>query len=89
MVLGIITAIAACPAIIGTNQAVTQGQHKNAKEKHRGLKTNLIVTCTGSSSGSHEVNGRSVVLLNNKVCRIRVERGSGQWERKRQAKEGN
>ncbi|OMP87962.1 hypothetical protein BK809_0008056 [Diplodia seriata] len=67
MVLGIITAIAACPAIVGTNQAVLQGQHKSAKEKHRGLKTNLVVSCTGTSSGAHEVNGRAVVLLNNKL----------------------
>ncbi|OJD40743.1 uncharacterized protein BKCO1_1000524 [Diplodia corticola] len=48
-------------------QAVTQGQHKSAKEKYRGLKTNLVISCTGTSSGSHEVNGRSVVLLNNKL----------------------
>lgn len=72
MVLGIVTAIAACPAIIGTNQAVTQGQHKSAKEKHRGLKTNLVVSCTGTSRGSHEVNGGVVVLLNNKVSHIRA-----------------
>lgn len=78
MVLGIITAIAACPAIIGTNQAVIQGQHKSAKEKHRGLKTNLVVSCTGTSSGSHEVNGRSVVLLNNKVSRIRTREKKSQ-----------
>jgi hypothetical protein len=30
MVLGIITAIAACPAIVGTTEAVRQGQRKNA-----------------------------------------------------------
>ncbi|KAH7038985.1 hypothetical protein B0J12DRAFT_606517 [Macrophomina phaseolina] len=67
MVLGIITAVAACPGIIGTTEAVRQGQRQNAKEKHRGLKTNLVVSCSGTQDGSQEVHGRSVVLHNNKL----------------------
>lgn len=67
MVLGIITAIAACPAIIGTTEAVRQGQRKNAKEQHRGLKSNLVVSCFSTSRGSSEINGGAVVLRNNKV----------------------
>jgi hypothetical protein len=62
MVLGIITAIAACPAIVGTAEAVRQGQHKSAKEKHRGAKTNLVVSCTNS-----EIDGRPVVLRDGRV----------------------
>ncbi|TAQ83842.1 hypothetical protein B7494_g7834 [Chlorociboria aeruginascens] len=46
MVLGIITSIAACPAIIGTTEAVRQGQRQNAKEKHRGRKANLLLYVT-------------------------------------------
>lgn len=42
MVLGLLKAIAACPAIIGTSEAVRQGQRKNAKEKHRDQKSNLL-----------------------------------------------
>jgi hypothetical protein len=62
MVLGIITAIAACPAIVGTTEAVRQGQYKSAKEKHRGAKTNLVVSCVNS-----EIDGRPVVLRDGRV----------------------
>ena len=67
MVLGLLTAIAACPAIIGTTEAVRSGQNKNAKEKHRGQKTNLIASCVKSSSQSAQINGGMVVLKNHKV----------------------
>lgn len=68
MVLGLLTAIAACPAIIGTTEAVRSGQNKNAKEKHRGQKTNLVASCVKSSSQSAQINGGMVVLKNHKVC---------------------
>ncbi len=71
MVFGIITAIAACPAIVGTNEAVMQGQKQNAREKHRGLKSNLIVNCVPTSRYASVVNGVGVVLENNKVSRAR------------------
>lgn len=67
MVLGLLTAIAACPAIIGTTEAVRSGQNKNAKEKHRGQKTNLVATCVKSTSQSAQINGGMVVLKNHKV----------------------
>jgi hypothetical protein len=67
MVLGILTAIAACPAIIGTTEAVRQGQRQSAKEKHRGVKTNLFVNCSGTSRAAKEVDGCQVVLNSGKV----------------------
>lgn len=67
MVLGILTAIAACPAIIGTTEAVRQGQRQSAKEKHRGLKTNLSVVCSRATKGGREIDGCEVVLSENKV----------------------
>jgi hypothetical protein len=67
MVLGLLTAIAACPAIIGTTEAVRQGQAQNAKEKHRGQKTNLVASCVKQSSQSDQINGGMVVLRNHKV----------------------
>jgi hypothetical protein len=70
MVLGILTAIAACPAIIGTTEAVRQGQKKSAKEQHRGAKTNLIVSCLSSSAITSQINGGSVVLRNQKVRKL-------------------
>ena len=67
MVLGLLTAVAACPAIIGTTEAVRQGQKQNAKEKHRGQKMNMIATCTTKSSKRPPIDGGMVVLRQNKV----------------------
>ncbi|KAJ5694384.1 hypothetical protein N7536_004796, partial [Penicillium majusculum] len=67
MVLGLLTAIAACPAIVGTTEAVRQGQRKNSKEQHRGVKSNLIVSCASTSCAGSEVDGCSIVLRNNKL----------------------
>lgn len=68
MVLGILTAIAACPAIIGTTEAVRQGQVQNKREQHRGQKTHLVASCTKNSSQSGQINGGMVVLKDHKVC---------------------
>jgi hypothetical protein len=67
MVFGILTAIAVCPAIVGTTEAVRQGQRKNSKEIHRGLKSNLFVSCTTNTRAGKEVNGSAIVLRNGKV----------------------
>jgi hypothetical protein len=67
MVLGVLTAVAACPAIIGTNEAVQQGQKQNAKERHRGQKTNLAITCSSATALGKEINGCEVVLSDEKV----------------------
>jgi hypothetical protein len=71
MVLGLLTAIAACPAIVGTTEAVRQGQRTNAKEQQRGVKSNLIVSCVSTSLAGSEINGRYIVLRNNKVRILR------------------
>ncbi|KAH7119401.1 hypothetical protein B0J13DRAFT_532497 [Dactylonectria estremocensis] len=67
MVLGLLTAIAACPAIVGTTEAIRQGQRKNAREQHRGVKSNLIVSCDSTSPAGREVDGCAIVLRNNKL----------------------
>ena len=67
MVLGILTSIAACPAIIGTTEAVRQGQKQNEREKHRGMKVNLTARCTRKSSLSPQIDGGLVVLRDHKV----------------------
>jgi hypothetical protein len=68
MVLGIITSIAACPAIIGTTEAVRQGQSQNKKQSHRGRKSNLLVTCSDPSRKARDIHGGTVVLRDTKVC---------------------
>ncbi|MCJ1452187.1 hypothetical protein MMC28_002529 [Mycoblastus sanguinarius] len=67
MVLGILTAVAACPAIIGTTEAVRKGQSQNAKERHRGQKANLVVQCTKTSKQSAQIDGGMVLLRDHKV----------------------
>ncbi|KAK5719530.1 hypothetical protein LTR15_008054 [Elasticomyces elasticus] len=68
MVLGILTAIAAAPAIVGTTEAVRQGQKNNSRESHRGRKTNLSVTLLRRSSTRHAaLNDALVVLKDNKL----------------------
>ncbi|KAL7798245.1 hypothetical protein V8C37DRAFT_369224 [Trichoderma ceciliae] len=80
MVLGILTAIAACPAIVGTTEAVRQGQRTNAREKHRGVKSNLIISCASSSPEGREIDGCAIVLRNNKLY-IAVAKAEGQANR--------
>jgi hypothetical protein len=67
MVLGILTAVAAAPAIVGVNEAVQQGQRQNAREKHRGRKTNLIVNCSTTSRYGRGINGCEIILGEGKV----------------------
>lgn len=67
MVLGILTSIAACPAIIGTTEAIRQGQSQNKREQHRGRKSNLLVTCSDPSRKARDVDGSTVVLRDQKV----------------------
>lgn len=70
MVLGILTSLAACPAIVGTTEAVRQGQRTNKKEEHRGRKSNLLVTCSDPSRKARDIHGGTIVLRDNKVRRI-------------------
>ncbi|SPO06227.1 uncharacterized protein DNG_08916 [Cephalotrichum gorgonifer] len=67
MVLGIITAIAACPAIVGTNEAIMISQRKQAKEEHRTRKTNLVVACSDPSAKAEDVDQSFVVLRDHKL----------------------
>ncbi|KAI4841819.1 hypothetical protein E4T44_07668 [Aureobasidium sp. EXF-8845] len=67
MVFGILTAVAACPAIIGTTEAIRQGQRQNAREEHRGRKSNLTIALPVRNSYSEQFDGAMVVLKDNKL----------------------
>lgn len=67
MVLGLLSAIAACPAIIGTTEAVKHGQNANARERHRGRKSNLLVELPSKNPYSPKFDRSLVVLKDNKV----------------------
>ena len=67
MVFGILAAVAAVPAIVGTTEAVRQGQRQNAREEHRGRKSNLTITLPVRNSYSERFDGAMVVLKDNKL----------------------
>jgi hypothetical protein len=67
MVLGLLSAVAACPAIIGTTEAVRQGQKSNAREKHRGRKVNLIIRLPNKNEYSPRFDESLIVLKDGKV----------------------
>lgn len=66
MVLGLLAAVAAVPAIIGTTEGVKEGQRQNAREEHRGRKSNLTVTLFKRSFYSQRFDGAYIVLKDNK-----------------------
>ncbi|KAK5120363.1 hypothetical protein LTR85_006302 [Meristemomyces frigidus] len=67
MVFGIITAVAACPAIVGTTEAIRYGQKNNNREEHRGRKYHLTVNLTRRSRYSAQFEGAEIVLKDNKL----------------------
>ncbi|MBE3048202.1 hypothetical protein IMZ48_38000 [Candidatus Bathyarchaeota archaeon] len=67
MVLGIITSVAACPAIVGTTEAIQNSQRQERKAQHRGTKTNLVVACADPSADGDYIDGSYIVLRDNKV----------------------
>lgn len=67
MVLGVILPIAAVPGLLGTQEAIRQGQQKEKREEHRARRCGLIATCVKNSTRGREVDSRQVVLVNNKV----------------------
>lgn len=68
MVLTMLIALSAAPALMGTQEAVHQSQNKEKREEHRARRCNLIATCVKSTVRSREIDGRQVVLKNNKAC---------------------
>jgi len=67
MVFGILTAVVAAPAIVGTTEAIRYGQNQNRREEHRGRKHNLTVSLARRSFYSSRFDGAFVVLNNHKL----------------------
>ncbi|OJD31715.1 uncharacterized protein BKCO1_450007 [Diplodia corticola] len=67
MVLSMLLALNAAPALMGTQEAIRQSQSKEKREEHRARRCNLIATCVKPSIRSREINGRQVVLRDNKL----------------------
>jgi hypothetical protein len=67
MALSLLVAIVAAAALLGTQEAIRQSQSKEKREEHRARRCNLIASCVKSSLRSWEINGRPLVLRDNKV----------------------
>ena len=67
MVLGILIATITAPGLLGSQEAIRQGQSKDKREEHRARRCNLIASCVRSSPKSREIDGRPVVLRNGKL----------------------
>ncbi|KAF2631860.1 hypothetical protein BU25DRAFT_358194, partial [Macroventuria anomochaeta] len=67
MVLGILIAAIVAPGLLGSQEAIRQGQSKDKREEQRARRCNLIATCVKSSPRSREIDGRPVVLRNGKL----------------------
>lgn len=67
MVFGILTAVAAAPAIVGTTEAIRHGQKENNREEHRGRKYHLTVTLLKRSVYSEQFDNSPIVLKDNKL----------------------
>ncbi|KAJ9215429.1 hypothetical protein DTO166G4_3083 [Paecilomyces variotii] len=67
MVLSMLVALTTAPALLGTAEAIRQGQSKDRREEHRARRCNLIVTCVKSCIRSREIDSRRVVLKDNKL----------------------
>ncbi|KAF3006878.1 hypothetical protein E8E13_010944 [Curvularia kusanoi] len=67
MVLSILIATLTAPALLGSQEAIRQGQSKDRREEHRARRCNLIASCVKSSPRSREIDGRPVVLRDGKL----------------------
>lgn len=65
--MSLLLALAAVPGMLGTQEAIRQGQQKERREEHRARRCNLIVRCIKSSQWSRELDGRPLVLRNGAV----------------------
>ncbi|KAI1421341.1 hypothetical protein F5Y12DRAFT_790044 [Xylaria sp. FL1777] len=67
MAVPMLLAITICPALLGTQEAIRQSQSKNKREEHRARRCNLVVSCVKQSIRSRDINGKLVVLKDNKL----------------------
>ncbi|KFA73100.1 hypothetical protein S40288_02795 [Stachybotrys chartarum IBT 40288] len=67
MAMPMLLALAICPAMLGTQEAIRQSQSKNKREEHRARRCNLITSCVKPSIRSRDINGRLVILRDSKL----------------------
>ncbi|KAI0814578.1 hypothetical protein GGR55DRAFT_632361 [Xylaria sp. FL0064] len=67
MAVPMLLALTICPALLGTQEAIHQSQSKNKREEHRARRCNLVISCVKQSIRSRDINGKLVVLKDNKL----------------------
>ncbi|KAI0457015.1 hypothetical protein F5B21DRAFT_106460 [Xylaria acuta] len=67
MAVPMLLALTICPALLGTQEAIRQSQSKNKREEHRARRCNLAVSCVKQSIRSRDIDGKLVVLKDNKL----------------------
>ncbi|KAI0515454.1 hypothetical protein F5B22DRAFT_607390 [Xylaria bambusicola] len=67
MVVPMLLALTICPAMLGTQESIRQSQSKNKREEHRARRCNLVVSCVKQSIRSRDIDGKLVVLKDNKL----------------------
>ncbi|KAI1410452.1 hypothetical protein F5Y13DRAFT_202255 [Hypoxylon sp. FL1857] len=67
MAVPMLLALTIAPALLGTQEAIRQSQSKNKREEHRARRCNLVVSCVKQSIRSRDINGKIVVLKDNKL----------------------
>jgi hypothetical protein len=67
MVLSILIASMVAPGLLGSQEAIRQGQSKDKREEHRARRCNLIANCVTPSARSRQIDGRPVVLRDGKL----------------------
>ncbi|KAI1141723.1 hypothetical protein F5Y05DRAFT_402667 [Hypoxylon sp. FL0543] len=67
MAVPMLLALTIAPALLGTQEAIRQSQSKNKREEHRARRCNLVVSCVKQSIRSRDINGKLIVLKDNKL----------------------
>ncbi|KAI0546616.1 hypothetical protein F4679DRAFT_575303 [Xylaria curta] len=67
MAVPMLLALTICPALLGTQEAIRQSQSKNKREEHRARRCNLVVSCVKQSIRSRDIDGKLIVLKDNKL----------------------
>ncbi|KAH8728556.1 hypothetical protein GQ44DRAFT_646115 [Phaeosphaeriaceae sp. PMI808] len=65
--MSILLALAAIPGMLGTQEAIRQGQQKERREEHRARRCNIVASCIKSSIHASEINGRPIVLRDGAI----------------------
>ncbi|KAH7128550.1 hypothetical protein B0J11DRAFT_525191 [Dendryphion nanum] len=60
--MSVLVALASVPGLMGTQEAIRQGQQKERREEHRARRCNFIASCIKSSVRAREINGRPLII---------------------------